>query len=191
MSSGKIEWIRHIKQYFKCSNPANCASSLCNLLAGKSPKEQEYFLSNLFGMKMMKKANALCKSLYLTSEDIKWLYESGIVEVGSHTVNHVNLTSCDSMTLEKELVKSKIELEKILNVPVNYLSYPNGFYSSEVIEAAKQAGYTGAFATGAGSLEDEFALRRVNMGLEPFWRFMLNNIPILPGRFDRNSISQL
>jgi len=86
---------------------------------------------------MMKKANALCKSLYLSSEDLEWLYESGIVEVGSHTVNHVNLTSCDSITLEKELVKSKIELEKILNVPVNYLSYPNGFYSSEVIEAAK------------------------------------------------------
>ena len=83
---------------------------------------------------------------YLTSKQLVEMEKHG-VEIGSHTVKHENLKE---MTKDKQLetlVKSKKDLEKILNKQIKFFSYPYGGYSKTSIEAVREAGYTMAFST--------------------------------------------
>lgn len=79
-------------------------------------------------------------------EQIKTLAKEGMI-IGSHTVNHDNLTRLSDKQLRYELTESKKVLEEKLGAPVKYLCYPGGAYSAKVIDAAKDAGYLAAVAT--------------------------------------------
>lgn len=98
-------------------------------------------------------------------------------EIEGHTVNHPYLSQIDKTSVFKELSQSKKLLESRLDKPVNYLAYPYGIFSSDIIQAAKDAGYLMAFTTDRGwaDLErDEWHLQRVycfaNMGISEFAR---------------------
>jgi len=60
-------------------------------------------------------------------DDLKATVDAGF-EVGSHTRHHVRLSdvSCDSALLHDEIEGAKEELEKHLNVPCRFISWPYG-----------------------------------------------------------------
>ncbi len=65
-------------------------------------------------------------------------------ELASHTINHLDLTTLDAATLERELEGSRAILRRDYGVGVNNFCYPAGRYDATVIAAVKAAGYTGA-----------------------------------------------
>lgn len=74
-------------------------------------------------------------------------------EIGSHTRNHMKLTSLGGRLLREEIQESKTELENIIGKPVEVFAYPYGSYNSRVREEVIAAGFKGARTTEEFSVE--------------------------------------
>lgn len=102
----------------------------------------------------------------VTWDMLKELRDSGLVEIGSHTVKHKNLTKITNDSLKSELVESKKILEKELGIEIKTLAYPFGVYNFTTEQAARDAGYLGAVSVFYGpwpNHENLFNWRRVMM----------------------------
>ena len=102
------------------------------------PKKQMKMLNSLF--KSLPKKNRVS---YMSAEQLKELSDKGF-EIGSHGMTH-SLLIADYMNKEKvlnELQKSKQWLEAITGLPVTAYCFPAGRYNAEMIELAKQVGYS-------------------------------------------------
>lgn len=71
-------------------------------------------------------------------------------EVGSHTRTHSILAN-STLGLKEELYQSRIDLEKLLNVPVRSISYPFGLTSDYILKKASEYGYESGAGLGGGS----------------------------------------
>lgn len=69
-----------------------------------------------------------------------------LVIIGSHSVTHSDLTLLGEKKLLKELVKSKKDLEGILDKEINLLAFPYGMYNKKVLELSREAGYKRVFS---------------------------------------------
>jgi len=83
----------------------------------------------------------------LTLRQLSLLANHGF-EIGSHTLNHIDLTVASEGQVERELRGAKEELEQILGKPVKYLAYPWGLHNTRVRIAAARTGYVAALAGG-------------------------------------------
>lgn len=99
---------------------------------------------------------------------IETLVKDGLVEIGSHTLNHPDLTSINSAQLKLEIIESKNLLEKRFNTKVTSFCYPYGFYNEKLFPLAKEAGYLTAVTTKEGSTiyEDSlYDIKRIRPGI--------------------------
>ena len=62
---------------------------------------------------LKKSSDELNNEKMLSDEDVKKLLESGLIEIGSHTLNHANLPSLSYKDKQNEILNSKLEIEKI------------------------------------------------------------------------------
>ncbi|HOJ16039.1 MAG TPA: polysaccharide deacetylase family protein [Caldisericia bacterium] len=62
----------------------------------------------------------------MSEEELKEVYNSGLVAIGAHTQNHPILANETEITAQNEIQSSIIELSEILGIPVRYFAYPNG-----------------------------------------------------------------
>lgn len=102
------------------------------------PDEQTNILNSLF--KSLPQINRVS---YMSAEQLKELSDKGF-EIGSHGMTH-SLLIADYMDEEKvlnELQNSKQWLEAVTGLPVTAYCFPAGRYNAEMIELAKQVGYT-------------------------------------------------
>ena len=93
--------------------------------------------------------NKLGQPGYLTIDELKEMQRRGI-EIGSHTADHLPLTSLDTAAQLKQISESKIFLEWGGLATIYSLSYPNGAFNSEIIEMVKQSEYLTAVTGEAG-----------------------------------------
>lgn len=84
---------------------------------------------------------------FVTWEHLADMVASGM-EIGSHTKNHLDLTTLSEAAAWEELSASRQILEARLGITVTSISYPFGAYNNALVELAKQAGYRGALALG-------------------------------------------
>ena len=84
------------------------------------------------------------KRRHLSWEQIGEMAQAGF-EIGSHTVNHPDLTRIPKRFVEYELRASKEMLEDKLGRRVDLLSYPFGRFNRYVEQEAKRLGYAGAY----------------------------------------------
>jgi peptidoglycan/xylan/chitin deacetylase (PgdA/CDA1 family) len=84
---------------------------------------------------------------YMTVDQIKELAAAGW-EIGSHGLNHLDLTKLEPARQRFEIVESRQMLEKTLGVPIRTIAYPFGVSSSGVIDYAHFAGYTAGMGLG-------------------------------------------
>jgi peptidoglycan/xylan/chitin deacetylase (PgdA/CDA1 family) len=68
----------------------------------------------------------------------------GGMSIQSHCMSHSFLSDLAPDQLDYELKESKEVIEKNLDVPVDIVSIPGGFFSDKVLKAAKKVGYDGA-----------------------------------------------
>jgi peptidoglycan/xylan/chitin deacetylase (PgdA/CDA1 family) len=104
-------------------------------------------------------------TVFLTWHLLRALERDG-VEIGSHTVEHRNLTSLSDGEALRELVRSRRTFERRLGHPVQWLAYPFGAYDSRIERLARRAGYVLAVTTEHGVVQSArrpLALRRVRV----------------------------
>ena len=109
--------------------------------------------------------------------EIKEMRGSGLISIGSHTLEHPYLTEVKSEAeLKRQIFESKKILEEKLGVPVNTFCYPAGRFNAHIRDLAVQAGYKCAVATGLGkrfSNQDVYLIKRVRISqadnLFDFW----------------------
>jgi GT2 family glycosyltransferase/peptidoglycan/xylan/chitin deacetylase (PgdA/CDA1 family) len=101
----------------------------------------------------------------LDADGLRTLTEAGI-EIGSHTVNHPQLTKVAEATVAKELVDSAQEIEAAGLPRPRAFAYPHGEWSPAIATAAEAAGYSAAFTIDCGTVQagsDRNALPRIEV----------------------------
>lgn len=107
----------------------------------------------------------------LSAQEVVGLIEHGF-EVGSHTVNHVDLGQVSAQEAVIELEKSKSDLEEIVGRPVDLFSFPYGRrwnIRPEVVDIAKRSGYGAMFSAYGGFPtrgSDLYDIRRIGISGE-------------------------
>jgi peptidoglycan/xylan/chitin deacetylase (PgdA/CDA1 family) len=83
----------------------------------------------------------------MTGDELRQLSASGLVEIGSHSLTHPQLTKLPEAELLREIDHSKSCLEGVLEKKVSAFSYPFGMTSPSVRARAAEAGYACACAS--------------------------------------------
>ena len=110
----------------------------------------------------------LDKPNYMTTEQVHLLDKAGM-EIGSHTLDHHDLSKASLSDQQREIFQSKKQLEQLLGKPVIAFCYPSGKYTLRTVDIVKQAGYTSATTTkpGVATLHDftsdQYELKRVRV----------------------------
>lgn len=103
----------------------------------------------------------------LSWDELKAMQDSGLITFGSHTLTHRYLEEIKSEEeLKREILDSKIILEKKLDRPVNIFSYPSGRFTVQMRKLVIDAGYKLAVVTSPGRKfpnDDIFALKRLRI----------------------------
>ena len=84
-------------------------------------------------------AGRLGEPQYLAEDDISRLQQSGM-SIGSHGMDHVDWRSLDSAALQRELVDSRMILERITGRAITEASAPFGSYDRRVLSAVRSVG---------------------------------------------------
>lgn len=87
---------------------------------------------------------------FMNQAQLRELDRAGM-DIGSHTVDHVDLTTLPPGALAGELRRSKAKLERVLGHPVQFFCYPSGANNPTVAAAARRAGYVTAVTTRFGT----------------------------------------
>ncbi|EMJ96495.1 polysaccharide deacetylase family protein [Leptospira alstonii] len=90
------------------------------------------------------------KKYYMTWDQLKSALDSGVLDLGSHTLYHPKLPTMSRALIRKQLLESKQILETKTGRKVIDLAYPFGLFDPRVIEEAKAIGYRMAFTVNPG-----------------------------------------
>ncbi len=104
---------------------------------------------------------------FLSSEQLKEIIQSGLIEIGAHTVHHVSLKAKLSPVVKYEVEQSKKTLEDTYQLKVVSFAYPGGNFDEKAIEEVKAAGYRTAASTILGTKQSQtnrFFLERIRTG---------------------------
>lgn len=126
---------------------------------------------------MLKKHNVqavayLCPQLfgkpnYMYEWQIREVINSGLVEIGAHTMTHLYLKGASKKAATKEIMESKHTLQRMFTLPVVSFAYPYGAFDEQAMEIVKQAGFHTAVSTVPGITVQEankFFLYRIRPG---------------------------
>jgi peptidoglycan/xylan/chitin deacetylase (PgdA/CDA1 family) len=86
----------------------------------------------------------------LSDDEVKGLLESGLIEIGAHTVTHANLNALNREEAHNEICTSKQEIETKFATVCNSFAYPFGLYSKRDAGLVLECGYTNAVTTKTG-----------------------------------------
>jgi len=124
---------------------------------------------------------------FVNWEQVKEMQQSGFI-FGSHTVNHISLTSLSKEEITNELTQSRDTIAQKLGKPPEYFAYPTGTYNPEIEDMVRGAGYKAAFTIQYGQVgtdSDVYALERIPIfkGQRTFRSFFirLTGAPFLEG----------
>jgi peptidoglycan/xylan/chitin deacetylase (PgdA/CDA1 family) len=110
------------------------------------------------------KVNALKSRYTLPPWRVRQMLAAGW-ELDAHTITHPDLTHVDDVRLWHEVDGSRVELQHMFHVPVDFFCYPSGRYDAHVIDAVRRAGYLGATTTNYGLARphDLYTLARIRI----------------------------
>ncbi len=119
-----------------------------------------------------------------TLEQLRAMADAGI-EIGSHGYEHVDMGRIeDPRELQRQILVSRLRIEKLLNRPVRYFAFPFGHgehLSPAAMAIARKGGYAGVCSCGGGYNfpgQDPFLLARIPM--DDSMSFLKNCVTIDP-----------
>lgn len=120
----------------------------------------------------------LKKESKLHDNQIHKMISSGLIEIGSHTITHPNLSKLDYQQKYLEIFESKKMIENLFNVECNSFCYPFGIFDEDDVRLVQDSGYTNATTTKTGisnlGQENIFKISRITVsGKDNFLSFLL------------------
>ena len=112
----------------------------------------------------------------LTPAQIKEMSDSGLVEFGGHTLNHIDLTSVSENAAEEEIRAGKDYLESITGKPCTSFCYPFGQFTDRDIALLKKHEFKCSFTCEKGihRIIDPYRIHRLSAhGRMKPWQFPL------------------
>ena len=97
----------------------------------------------------------------LSHAEIRQLADGGLIEIGAHTVTHPVLSAIPVNQQEQEIKQSKLQLEQILNQPVESFAYPYGTkddYTPATVKLVKETPFTCACSNYKGVVQPQTSL---------------------------------
>jgi peptidoglycan/xylan/chitin deacetylase (PgdA/CDA1 family) len=91
---------------------------------------------------------------YMTWSQIEQLDRAGM-EIGVHTLDHMDLTILPDWRVWQEIHRSKIIIEQHLHHAVWTFAYPSGAFSQVALQDVHQVGYLDAVSTNPGTLHSQ------------------------------------
>lgn len=101
--------------------------------------EQEKYVMERFGEKAMQPINDLDRPM--TVNELTRFSQHPCVSIGNHTHNHLNMAIYSTHELKESVLNAHNFLVECTGKPVSSISYPHGFYNTEVLSLMKQLDY--------------------------------------------------
>lgn len=108
--------------------------------------------------------NYIGKKGFLNAAQIRELIDSDLVEIGSHTKDHVYLKVSPKDYADEQIRESKKMLEDAFGIKVKTFAYPYGAFNEHAVGAVEQMGYTAAVSVIPGLIQSKnnlFFLSRI------------------------------
>ncbi len=129
---------------------------ICQLLKDKEDIKKKEILDEIIkNLKVDDKTFYECNPM-LNWDEVKEMKDSGLIDIGSHTINHPILTRVSLEQAKREIMQSKNDIEQYIGKEVKYFSYPNGDYNFKLKEVVKSAGYEAAFTVDSNLVNKKF-----------------------------------
>lgn len=112
--------------------------------------------------------NFIGRKGFMTKDEIQELLDSGLIEVGSHTLDHLYLSKTPVKEAHKQIFDSKKNLEDMFNIKIETFAYPVGAFDKQVVDMTKEASYSAAVSVMPGivqSKDNMFTLYRIRPGV--------------------------
>lgn len=87
----------------------------------------------------------------MTSRQLIHLKKQGLVDFGSHSVNHQSMANLPVSEMKKEALESKTTLENVLQSPISMFCYPYGHFSKMTTRVLVEAHYDIAVTSRLGA----------------------------------------
>jgi peptidoglycan/xylan/chitin deacetylase (PgdA/CDA1 family) len=118
-----------------------------------------------------KLTNSPAKSFQNMSVDnLKEVFQTGLINIGAHTINHPILMNEDDFTSKYEITESINELSNLLNHEIKYFAYPNGIplldFSERERSYLRESGIKLTFSTESKNLslsDDKTSIPRIGV----------------------------
>jgi len=141
-----------------------------------NPDERENILEKL---RIVSPIKSLPK-LLIDWNEARIMVDSGLINFGAHTANHVILDQVSLQQAEQEIVQSRQHIEDQLGIQVNYFAYPNGNFNKDIKKLLKRIGFKGAVTTQKKLIDEKvslFEIPRIGMHDD-----VSNSIPLFIAR---------
>lgn len=110
-------------------------------------------------------------------QELLQLVDGGLIELGSHTRNHLMLPLLTRAQQREEIILGKRDLELLLGRQIDGFSYPNGRASDDIKKIVQEAGFTFACT----SLHDVVRPRKDKYEMTRFWQKNVDGEKFLHG----------
>lgn len=102
-------------------------------------------------------SNTVSRRFFLNWDECRELKNSGLITFGSHTADHIIMTSENLALCKSELENSRKKLiaEQLIDPSFVPFCYPNGSYNSEITSLLMNAGYSCAVTTKRGYVDNQ------------------------------------
>lgn len=103
----------------------------------------------------------------LSDAQIREMLDSGLLELGGHTLTHANLAKLDHAARVREIVTAREQLQHAFGQTISSFAYPFGIYDEQDVSICAEAGFLSAVTTEEGINRDRFSdpylLKRVKI----------------------------
>ena len=89
---------------------------------------------------------------HVTVAQLQSMHEAGM-EIGAHTVHHLDLTTLSATQSAREVGASATSLRRWLNADVTSFAYPAGQYDAHVLTTVREAAFANAVTTQPGDVQ--------------------------------------
>ena len=90
----------------------------------------------------------------LSDTELRKMVDSGLWELGAHTLTHALLPDLSECERRREVADAKTAIEARFDIDVTAFAYPFGIYGKDEVAAVAEAGYRFAVTTDAGISTD-------------------------------------